>query len=165
MPSILTLTDRAVCAFLISKSAGSSDNVFPFKRSGDKELPCIIVHSHKATPVRPYEPTFEVECAILIRANAPVDEPQGDDENTPRDLSDELVDSVLRALYAFGDGAQATDQLADAITEAIRSDFPNFTCQAAELVSQEQSVDYTHQMDAWTETINLKLLCCPSNVS
>lgn len=159
MHNILALTDRAVCAYLRGQGIGSDDNVVPMKKSAEKTLPLVIVHSHNAVPIVPFDGTFSVDVAVIVRTGGIVDEPE--DTEAPIDTNDALVDAVCTALFRFGDGAQGGGDLADSITSSAGG---GWTCQDVEMVNIEASIDYAHKMDAWTDTITMKLVVCPSDV-
>ena len=164
MHNVLALTDRAIVAYLISQGCGSNSNIFPFKKSTQKALPCVIVHSHNGTPVATFDGTYEVLCSVIVRTLGAVDEPQS--ETDPIDANDLLVDQVSSALHKFGNGASSGGDLADLITQAaLSAGNSDFTCQDAGIEKIDVSVDYQHQMDAWTDEIVLRLVVCSGDVS
>mgnify|MGYP003337380121 CR=1 FL=1 len=161
MHNILAITDRAVAAYLENEDIQCA--VYPFKRAGAKEIPCVIVHCSRATPLSPFDATCEIDCAVMVRTTAATEEDETED--APVSANDTLIDAVQSALHKFGDGRQSGTGLADAITTAGRgAGFAAFTCQNVEVVSLETNVDRDADM-AFTDTITLRLVACPADVS
>lgn len=163
----LSTTDQALCAYLISQGVGSDSNIVPYKRSAEKEAPIIICACPRAVPVDASGATYEVDAMVFVRTTAAVD--VDDQETDPPARNADLVTLVMNALHKFGDGEQSGGILADAITNAARGDgLSDFTCQTVEISSIEQSIERPQSgtiTDGWTDTISLKLVVCPADVS
>lgn len=153
MINVLAKTDRALVNYLISQGVGTAENIYPFKRSLDKALPCIICHSTRAINIIPFDGTVEVEAAIYIRTLATLDVAETDEEKVS--ASDDLVENAMDALNRFGDGAQGGGDLADEITAAGGS---GFVCDDVSVESVECNVDFARQSEAWTDIVNLRLV-------
>lgn len=162
MHNVLAITDRAVAAYLKAETGFS--RVYPFKNSAGKELPCVIVHASPATPIAPFSGNYDVEVAITIRTLANVE--AGQQESDPLSDSDVLLDEIMSALHRFGDGEQSGGTLADSITvEARLIGLTKFTCQGYGITSLQSSIEDSGDSNVWTDTINLTLNVCPSDVS
>lgn len=165
--NILSATDRAVAAYLATEGVDALAPIYSFKRSGEKALPNVIVHSQHGVPSTHFVGAYEVDVMVVIRTNAPVD--QGESETNPLAVNDALVDAVTDALHRFGTGEQSGGSLADDLTSAARGAGLTFTCQDVQLDGLEQTDGRTlgHGQfgDEWTDTVRLKLLVCGSNVS
>jgi len=156
MSLLLSTADRAVAAYISANLGGSAIPVYPFKRSGEKELPCVIVNCHRAVPITPFDPTCNIDCTVYIRTLGPVDVEES--ETDPIDESDRIVALVDAALRRFGDDEQSGDGLADGINSAAAGvGIANFTCLSVELLSYETNADDRHDGDAWTDQIGLRL--------
>jgi hypothetical protein len=164
--NILSKTDRALVAYLVSEDAGTIDDVYPAKRSADKAVPCTVCYSERAVQDPPYSGVYEVTAAILIKTVPAVD--VDEDPDAPKAASEERVGKTFDLFFAGLD--TASDKLADAITAAARAssaigdeDLADFTCQAVTVDGPEAGFD--SKGNVWVDTLNLKLVVCPSNVS
>lgn len=156
MSILLSTADRAVAAYLSAAMGGSAIAIYPFKRSGEKALPCVIVNCHTGTPISPHDPTCNIECAVLVRTIGPADVEES--ETDPVDESDRIVGLVDSALRRFGDDEQSGTSFANEINSAaLGAGIANFTCLDVELVRYQTDHDMQHDGDAWTDTINLRL--------
>lgn len=156
MSILLSTADRAVAAYLSAAMGGSAIQVYPFKRSGEKALPCVIVACHRATPITPHDPTCTIECSVIVRTIGPADVEQS--ETDPVDESDRIVGLVDSALRRFGDDEQSGTSLANEINSAaVGAGISSFTCIDVELTGYQVDHDMQHDGDAWTDTINLRI--------
>jgi hypothetical protein len=157
-------------AYLISLSAGTSADVFPAKRSGDKTAPCTIVWSKRGTEIGAHSATYEVETSIIVRTLAPVDAGVSNAQQ-PRLDSESRVAATFDAFNRNVDSEG--DKLAEDITTAARAlavsdpanhaDLADYTAQAVKITGVESG--FEDSTEAWNDTLNIIVLCCPSNVS
>lgn len=162
MHNTLALTDRAIVAFL--EASGITAPVYAFKRSLEKALPCVIVHSKRGNPIAPFGAVLEIECDVIIRYDANVI--YGEDSTNPLAQNDSLVTAVMSALHQFGDGEQSGGELSDAITEAARAaGVEPYTCQSIGIQSVETAIEQGGDSTAWSDIITLTIAACPSDVS
>jgi len=164
--NILSKTDRALVAYLVSEGAGTVDDVYPAKRSADKDVPCTVCYSERASLTHPYAAVYEVTVAIMIKTVPAVD--VDEDPDAPKAASEERVGATFDLFFAGLDSA--SDKLADAITAAARAsaalgdeDLEDFTCQGVTVKGPEAGFDA--KGNVWVDTLNLELLVCPANVS
>lgn len=169
MPShnILSKTDRALVAYLISVEAGTAADVYPAKRSEDKALPDTLCFSSRARLVRPHSGIYTVTAMVQVRTDPSIDVDQTAAEK--KETSEERVGNTFDAFWA-GVVSSSSEALAEAITAAARAstaegdaDLADFTVQACEVENMEAGFD--PKGNAWTDTIELELVVCPSNVS
>ncbi len=161
--NILSKLDRAIVAYIISQGAGTAADVYPSRRSLNKELPCTIVYSEHGTDTIPYTAVFEVDVAIMVRSDPSLDYGETD-EDVPREDADARTAATFDLFYADMDNLGAA--LGATITSygrALGGDMADFTAQNVRPISVESSFD--EKGTSWTDTLNLKVLCCPSNVS
>ena len=155
----LSATDRAIVAYLISEGVGTSDNVYRFKRSEDKALPCVIVWTKSGSPISASDGTYEVEVSILIRSNSALD--VGETESTQIDADDEIVANTYDALHKFGNGSQSGQEMAEAISTAFTaSGAEEFTCQNFEITRLDQALEA--RGGTWEDEISLRLVVSSS---
>ena len=161
---ILSKTDRALVAYLLSQGAGAVGDLVPAKRSARIQPPCTIIHSTKADDVATAAGTFLVTARIQVLMEA-----------LARDLS-HLVELEQASNLRFGKTCDAlnrgtSDDLSQAITAAARSaalvdpvrnsDLQDFTCLS---VTIEEVTAGEDESGRWIDTINLKLVCVNSDV-
>jgi hypothetical protein len=159
--NVLADCDRALAAYLISAGAGTSADVFPAKHSEDKPLPCTICFSSRAKMQSPYLGNYIVSAAIMVKTDPNVDVNQDPDE--PPGISDERVADTFDAFFV-GQNVQDSSALADAITAAARAAGAlTFTVQSVGIAGVEAGFD--QKGNAWIDTLDLEILCCPGNVS
>jgi len=164
--NILSKCDRAVVAYLIGVGAGDEATILPAKRSIDKPLPCVIVFSSHWRLIS--AGVYEVDTSLMIKTPASVDV---DEEETDRKSSSEtLVGLVADAMFAGIDENNQGHKLAEEITNAARAsadpgdaDLQEFTMQNIEISGGEQGIDKNGP--AWVDTIEVKSVVCPKNVS
>ena len=162
--NILSKTDRALVAYLISCDAGTAADIFPAKLSLDKPLPCTICYSERAREITPHTAVYEVTVAILVRTDPSID--VGIDEDEPKETSETRVGDTFDCF--FDQVEHSGHELADAITSAARAadaDLAAFTVQDIEVTGQEAGFENRGGANAWTDTLNLTLIVCPANVS
>jgi hypothetical protein len=163
---ILSKTDRALVAYLISVGAGDAATIVPAKRSLEKPLPVAIVFSARARLIS--AGVYEVNCSVMVKSSASID--VDDDDTAPKAASETLIGAVADALEAGIDAHEQGHQLADAITAAARAsqnpedaDLAQFTVQDIKNLGPEAGID--RNGPAWVDTINLELVACPKDVS
>jgi hypothetical protein len=164
--NICSKTDRALVAYLISEQAGTADDVYPAKRPSDKGLPDTICFSSRARLETPHSGVYVVTAMVQVRTDPTIDTDQTAEDK--KQTSEDRVAATFDAFWAEVDSA--SDKLAEAITTAARAstatgdeDLADFTVQACTVVSQEAGFD--PKGNAWTDTIELEMVVCPSNVS
>lgn len=163
MHNILALTDRAVAAYLSANGVASLASVYPFKRSLEKELPCVICMSRSGSPVAVADGTYEIEVEVNTHTASPPDVEESEEE--PLDKNDAIIDAVNSALHQFGNNEHSGGGLAEAITSAAAgAGVSPFTCQDAEISNISQSIDTQRGEPAWVDTIALRLTVSPSDV-
>lgn len=162
--NILSKTDRALAAYLISAGVGTADDIFPAKLSFDKPLPCTICYSERAKEVQPHSAVYEITAAIMIKTDPSID--AGQDEDEPKETSEERVGDTFDCFFDLVE--HSGHELADLITSAARSadaDLAEFTVQDVEVTGVEAGFDARAGANSWTDTLNLMLIVCPKNVS
>ncbi len=161
--NILSKTDRALAAYLISAGAGTSADVYPAKRAEDKVLPDTVCFSSKARLATPHSAVYVVTTMVTVRTNPSVNVNESAEEKTGS--SDERVSATFDAFWADVDSS--SNKLADAITQAARAsgelDLAEFTVQ--DCTVETMVAGYDERDNAWTDTIELELVVCPKNVS
>src|SRR6266576_2788284 len=158
--NLLSKVDRALVAYLISQNAGTADDVFPAKDSGDKHLNCTICWSERGVEDPPYSGTYVVTAQVQIRTLAAIDVNQDPEE--PKALSEDRVAQTFDAFHVGIDSAG--DKLADAITEAAHAaGITDFTVQNVSPGPITQGFDDQHARamkgSAWVDAIELEILC------
>lgn len=155
--NVLSLTDRALVAYIISMNAGTADDVYPSKRSEDKAFPETVVYSNKARPVEPYCGTYVVSVTIHIRTDPSI----GFDETAEakNEASEARVSATWDVFWAdVGSGSEA---LSAAITAAAQeagiTEFTVISCEVGEM-----SAGFDEKRNAWTDTLDLEIVCKPS---
>ena len=167
--NLLSKTDRALMAYIVAQQAGTLDDVLPAKRSGDRPSPGTICFSNKGTEVAPYSGTYLVSASVIVRAPAAVELAAGD--NDARLASEARVAQTFDAFHMDIDSAG--DKLADDITAAARAlaiadpknhgDLANFTMLDVSIKGVDAG--FEEGTNNWLDTLDLELVCCPSNVS
>jgi len=167
-------TDKMLAAYLISKGAGTADDVWPAKRSGDKDVqPSTICWAHSAKVQRngPFSGLWIVEAFIEVRSSAVPEE-----NETDEDPKRKAADRFSLTLDAFLDGVDsASDKLGLAITSAGRGggdpDIAQATIQTAEIFQIDQGFNSRATttsptlLNTWLDTIHVEILWCPRDVS
>lgn len=162
-------------AYLISEEAATEDNCYPAKRSRNRALPNVTVHTKTCLREKddPNTGNRICEVEITVRTNASQDNPPQAQETEAtksealRLASDILTAGVFDALNLQG---QAADLLCDGINAAAAAkaiadptnhgDLANFSCLGIEHVGEDQGFN---EQGVWEDAITLKILCCPSN--
>ncbi len=164
--NILSKTDRALAAYLISVGAGTSADVYPAKRAEDKALPDTICFSNKAHLMTPNSGVYVVTAMVSVRSSPAADITETTE--TPDEKKETSEERVAATFDAFWSGVDSSgESLGEAITDAARAtgdaDLQNFTVQCC--VVQTQQAGYDERGNAWTDTIELELVVNPANVS
>lgn len=164
--NILSKLDRAIAAYLISEEVGTAGNVFPAKRSKDRESPCVVAWSERAAETAPGTGTFTVTASIIVRSIATAD--AGEDPDDVAAASDALLAAVADALTPE-ENDQNGERLADAITAAARAeaaanpknaDLADFTC--LYVTDKGPEAAFEDETGDWIDTLNKEIVCCPS---
>ncbi len=164
MPShnILSKTDRAIMAYLISADAGTDADVFPAKLSIDKDLPCTVCFSDRAEW---NGSGWLVSSAVSVRTAAGIDVDQSATE--PKDLSEERVGKTFDAIMTGIDDSGQGHELGELITTAARnsgdSDLSDFTIETVNIKGVEAG--FEGKVSCWLDTFTLELLVVPRDVS
>jgi hypothetical protein len=164
--NILSKNDRALVAYLVSKGAGTDADVYPAKRSQDKELPNTVCYSEE--DISDGGGNSRIKAAVLVKTSAITE--VGAEDLASRLASDARVSATGDALMEGVEESSHT--LAAAITTAARtrallgeeaySDLGDYTCLKCNVVGHEAAFDET---GAWVDTFNLDMVAAPSNVS
>ena len=168
--NILSKVDRALVAWIISRNAGTKDNVWPAKRSLDKTSGGTTCWSHSFATLMegPYCGSVMVEAFVEVRSPGVIEATQGQDD--PRIASDKMVSDVSDC-FALN-GAESGEPLGQAITDAARatadSDMQDLTLISVKVVGGNQGFNprmIIQQGNMWVDPLHLEIICCPSNVS
>lgn len=166
--NILSKLDRALVAYLISQNAGTAGDVFPAKNSDNKPLPCTVCYAEKGEEVARHSGTYLCKVQIMVKTLAP--------DVTDATPGQARLDSDARTAKTFDcfkrNVDSAGDKLAEDITNAARAaavadpanngDLADFT--ALDVLDKGPEAGFDEN-DAWVDTLNLEIVCCPSNVS
>lgn len=169
--NILSKVDRALVAWIISRGAGTKDNVWPAKRSLDKTSMGVSCWSHSFSTMHegPYSGSLLVEAFVEVRTPGVVEATQGEDD--PRLASDKLVSDVGDCFF-LGDGNSGAP-LGQAITDVARASGDADLAQAFTMISLKVAGGnqgfnprrILEQGNMWVDPLHLEIVCCPSNVS
>lgn len=166
--NILSKCDRALVSFLLTEAGQLIADTLPAKLSLDKPIPCTVCFSERATLLDgcEYAAVYEVMASVLVKTMPAVD--AGESAEGVKNTSEERVSAVFDAFFLnVVNDASAGDHLGFLITSAARElgddDMQEFTVQNAEVLGVEAGFDA--KGTAWIDTINLKLIVCPKNVS
>lgn len=169
--NILSKNDRALMAYLVARGAGTFADVFPAKRSLNKELPCTVCWSEKGAPIR-NTGNYTLATSIMVKTAAPVD--AGVDPGQPRLDSDARIRATFDAFFTMDTGGTDFDStvVAAQVTASARAlaiadpanhaDLADYTCLDVRDMGPEAA--FSENGDAWVDTLNLEVDCCPSNV-
>jgi hypothetical protein len=158
--NILQKCDQAIAAYLISVGAGTGSDVYPAKRSEDKELPCTIVESRSAVLTGNRESgVWEVECWVYVRTSG-----SGEDvENTGELPAIAAADRVSLTMDAFSVNTdQSGEMLATAINAASGA-VQNFKCQDVTIEKIKAGFEATGM--GWTDIIELQVICSANDAT
>lgn len=169
---ILSMCDRALCAYIISRGAGTRDNTFPGKRSLFKTLACTICHSDQFTALDCYSGTSTVMAAIMLKSSAVIEDGQTQDD--PWQAASARVKPVYDLFYE--NELNSGEALGEAITQAARSstapgdeDLKEFTCTNCEVKGGTAGTNprspIVAQGNAWIDTLHIEMVACPGDVN
>lgn len=158
--NICQSADQALVAYIVANGAGTTDDVFPAKRSDTKTLPCTIVWSHSFEPLPegPYAGVWKVEAFIEVRTSGVPEESETTDG--PQQKAADRTAATF-GLFQYGDG-QSGEDLGEAITQA--SSVPDFTVISCRIVGGSQGFNpraVQQKGQAWVDSIHLELVCVP----
>lgn len=167
--NILSKAQRAVVAYLISAGAGTDADIFPAKHAETVDfLPFTAVAATDWSPAveGSNRATFIVKVTVEIHTNC--SQARGEDAETMRSDSDDRVQNTFDALSFADTNSQDGYVLGELITEAARSaggstDLAQFTCISAKMTGGDQG--HSEKESEWLDSVDLELLCVPSNVS
>jgi len=159
--NILSKTDRAIKAYLASVGV-AADVLYTGKNSGDKGSPAIIVYSERASlPMAP-SAVYDITVNVLVKTIPCVEPDQTQDQ--VKDTSEELVTQVFDALFCgLEDSGHRLGELVTAAARNVGGDLANYT--ATEIVPDGVEAGVDAKGNAWIDTLVLKVLACPRNVS
>jgi len=167
--NLLSKCDRALAAYLLSKGAGTSDDVLPAKNSAERPLPATVCFSSKGAEAAPYSGTYLIESSIMVRTGGAVELNAG--ASDARRASEERVAKTFDAFHTNLDSSG--DKLADDITAAARAlaianptdhgDLADFTVQ--NVMIKGVDAGFEDGTVVWIDTLDLQLVACPSDVS
>jgi hypothetical protein len=167
---ILSKTDRALVAYLIAGGAGTSDNVFPARKSIDRKLPMLVAFSDSFTPVEGAEAISVVKSSIISRSEAAI-QPDNSTDQDQELAADALAANAYDLFYSSDDAEVDPTQLADAITSAARDaaaadptnngDLLEFKCDQARVTGG--ALEFNSDQGCWEDSITLELIVRPSD--
>lgn len=163
--NLLSKVDRALVAYIVQYGAGTPDDVFPLKASGDKVVPGTTCISERGLETEPYSGTYTIHSSVEVRTQAALD--VGQDAQQVRDLSERRVALTFDAFHSNVNSAG--DQLGADITAVGRAtnqaDLQDLTILNVSVRSVEAGFDEHYDGSVWVDRINLEIIACPSNVS
>lgn len=152
--TILSKTDRAIAAYLISVGAGTSADVYPEKYAGDKGFPDTIIFS-RARMDPPDSGVYIVTTMVQVRTSPSVNVGETAAEKVA--ANEERVSNTFDAFMAHvGSG---TGELAALITAA--GGVEDFTVQNVSIITMEAGFDA--RGNAWLDTLGLELVVFPAD--
>lgn len=160
--NVLSKTDQALVAYIISEGAGEAENVFVAKRAYDSpKCPFTVAFSDSARADQYPVYTVKAQINVFTRASAP----RGEDKDRLKEDSDDRAGNTFDIFHLEEDRAGAGGHaLADAITEAARSaGVTDFTVQNVMVGDMEQGFDKKECV--WIDTLNLELVVTPEDVT
>jgi len=169
--NILSKVDRALVAFLISKEAGTAEDVLPAKRGGNvPPAPFTVCYGSKASETIANSADFEAEVEIVVKSQAAQESP--DDTTLALELASEQ--RVAKTFDCFFEGRTAggNETVAAEITAAARAqaaedptrsaDLADFSCFSVKIGHVEQGFEEDTGM--WVDRLSLVLTCCPKAI-
>jgi hypothetical protein len=183
MAAIRSKLSRAICAYLISKGCGSSDDVFPNFTTKTRPITNTTVTSKlaKVDPDQRFTGNRRIQVYITVKGSASADPEQADAE-TQRIQFEKRVADTHGALMQTDD-YETLKFTAAAITTAGRSmaidasngagpdqvqfaadnaDMVNFTCQDWFEGVEGDGPDADAEGNAWEEVFMFEAIACPS---
>lgn len=169
--NLLSKADRSLVAYLVSKEAGTTDDVFPGKRSGVvSATPATICYASHAKETMPNSSVFDVEAEVSVWTQAAIENPA----EQPLDLEVASERRVAKTFDSFFEGRGCSNEaVAIAITAAARAkassdpvrsaDLADYTCLEVRIGDPEAGFDENTGM--WVDRLPLILVCCPKDVS
>lgn len=168
---ILSKTDRALVAYIIAGGAGTSDNVFPARKSLTRKLPMLVAFSDSFTPDEGNEATSIVKASIISRSEAAIQADNG--TNQDQELAaDALAGNAYDLFYQSADGTQFSGaELGDLITASARAaatadatnngDLVEFKCDHCRVTGG--GLQFNSDEGCWEDSITLELVVRPSD--
>jgi hypothetical protein len=155
--NLLSKCDRALVAYLISKAAGTSDDVLHFKSAGDEPRPPFTkCFAESAMELLDHLGAYTVKASVDVHTNAAPD--HDSDLEQMRLDSDDRVQAAFDALHETDDGSGGG--LADAITAAaVGAGITDFTVDEVKVVAPGIQQGRGERDGEWIDTINLELIC------
>jgi hypothetical protein len=160
--NVLSKTDRALAAYIISEGGGSEGDVFPMKRADDVPNPPYTVAASESCRSE-HAPIYRVKSRIDVFTNCAPD--VNENTETMKLDSDERVALTFDAFHLEADGGQGGHALAEAITTAGRNlggDMADFTVQDVIVGDMEQGS--AGKEGQWIDSLSLELVVCPHDV-
>lgn len=155
---VLSKTDDAIVAYLISQNAGTAADVFPAKKSAKKTAPCTIVFSSEAREEIAFSGRYKVKTAIMVKSIA-IDE-STEVAGTQKTAHDARVANTNDPAKngPIGDSETLANAINAAVAAALLTDYTVFG-----VVEESQTAGF--EEDCWVETINVEITCCCSTVA
>jgi hypothetical protein len=167
--NILSKTDRALAAYIISKGAGTAADTFPLRSSLQMQtVPVTICHATRGTQISPFAADYEVSAVIEVRNPGAVD--VGQNAQAPRLAGDARVQATFDLFFTHIDSSAerlAADITAAANTLAVgdpnNADLADFTVFGLTIGAVECGIE--EEGDVWIDRINLTLSVAPSAIA
>jgi hypothetical protein len=162
--NVLSKTDRALVAFIISEGAGTEADTYPAKRSLDKDLPNTTAFSESAKQ-EDGAGQYRVATSIIVRTSADID--AGQDETEPKANSEARQSATFDCFKRYITADNDDSALAAAITTAARAtsdaDLQDFTI--LRVMDNGIALTCDESGSVWSDVQSLELIVCPFNVS
>jgi hypothetical protein len=155
--NILSKCDQALVAYIIAGNAGTSDDVFPAKRSLSKTVPCTVCESRRGEPQAgaEYSGNYTIQALVKVRCSGLADTASDNESGQPRLDSDARVAATFDLFQTAdpdsGIGLAAAIQLAAAD--------PDFGVINARVTGVEAG--FEREGSGWVDVLHLELVCCP----
>lgn len=164
---VLSKLDRALVSYLVSQGAGTLADIVPAKRSQDRKLPLTVCWAEKGVEVQAYSGCYKCSVSILVKTVAASE--AGEESGAAWAASEARAGAIFDCFKVGIDSAG--DKLGQAITDAARA------AAASKLAGFEDLEDFTvlnvledgveagfDEAGAWTDTLNLEVVCVPEDV-
>jgi hypothetical protein len=159
--NILSKTDRALVAYLLSEGVGNSDNVLPGKSAADNpSMPFVVCMSPTCRPTVPFSGNWTVQTEIEIHTSAAPD--KDEDTDTMKEESDDLAAQVFDALMRLQEGDQSGSSLADDISAAAHGAGVDYT--ATDVMIGEMEQGNTEKSGEWVDKLTITVTCIPRTI-
>ncbi|MPN12245.1 hypothetical protein SDC9_159559 [bioreactor metagenome] len=149
MNNILSKLDRSIACYLQANDLPAH----PAKSTGEKSLPCVVVYSSKAVPVKdaPFAGCYDVVCLVGVKTEV---------LDGLEEQSDSFADTLADLLVPGGNNHQDGTQVAAAIEAEARLNDIAITIEDVTLDAIEAEPAENH----WRDSVMLAVRCYPSNI-